>query len=84
MRRPRDTDDEADQMQIEVYRKLGGPGRLATAFRLNGLVRMAALAGIRSRHPRYSEEELHLAYARLLLGDETVREVWPGRKLVDP
>ena len=84
MRTPLDTDDEADRVQIEVYRKLGGPGRLATAFRLNAFAREAALAGIRSRHPRYSEKELRLAYARLVLGPETVREVWPDSQLVDP
>jgi hypothetical protein len=79
-----DTDDETDRVQVEVYRKMGGPGRLATAFRLNGLARRTALAGIHSRHPDYSEEELRLAYARLVLGDDTVRQAWPDRQLVDP
>ena len=84
MRRPLDTDDEADRVQLDVYRKLGGPGRLAAAFGLNDLARRTALAGIRSRHPHYSDEELRLAYARLVLGDETVRQVWPKHQLVDP
>ena len=84
MRRPLDTDDEADRVQIEAYRKMGGSGRLAIALRLNGLARRTAVAGIRSRHPGYSEEELRLAYARLVLGDDAVRQVWPDRRLVDP
>ncbi len=84
MSRPLDTSAEDDRVQIDAYRRLGGPGRLATVFRLNALARQASLAGIRSRHPHYNEEEMHLAYARLVLGDETVREVWPDHDLVDP
>jgi hypothetical protein len=81
---PLDTSPEAHQVQIEAYRRMGGPGRLAVVFRLNELVRDTAKSGIRSRHPEYDEEQVHLAYARLVLGDELVREVWPGRSLVQP
>ena len=53
-------------------------------FRLNELARKMAIAGIRSRHPDYDDERLRLAFARLVLGDEVVQRVWPGRGLVDP
>ena len=71
-------------MQVEFYRRMGGPGRLSAVFRLNELARMAALSGIRCRHPEYDEERQRLALARLVLGDELMRKVHPDRELVDP
>jgi hypothetical protein len=51
---------------------------------LSDAVRAVAMAGIRSRHPNYSEEEIRQALYRLMLGDELVRAVWPERPLVEP
>jgi len=81
---PRDTTPEAHDAQIEAYRRMGGKGRVAVMFRLNDFARKTTMAGIRSRHPEYDDEQVRLALARLTLGDELVREVWPGRDLVDP
>jgi hypothetical protein len=41
-------------------------------------------AGIRSRHPDYSREQVEEALARLLWGDELYGQARPGRKLPDP
>jgi hypothetical protein len=41
-------------------------------------------AGIRSRHPDYSEEQVLWALRRLWLGDDLVRQAWPDRELVRP
>jgi hypothetical protein len=81
---PPDTSADAYRAQIEAYRRMGGTGRVAVAFRLNALAKAMALAGIRSRHPDYDEKQRHLAFARLILGDELVRRVWPDDALVDP
>ena len=54
--RPRDTDPEAYEKQTEAYRRMSGRDRVAVSFRLNEVTRSAAAAGIRSRHPHYSEE----------------------------
>ena len=81
---PADTSPEAYLAQIEAYRKMGVAGRAAATFRLSELARQVALAGIRARHPEYDEERIRLAYARLVLGDELVRCVWPDRDLVQP
>ena len=43
-----------------------------------------ALAGIRRRHPEYTDEQVWWAWARLTLGDDRCREAWPNRPLVDP
>ena len=81
---PLDTDPAAHRVQTEAYRGMGGPGRAAIVFRLNDLARQAAVAGIRARHPEYDVERLRLAYARLVLGDELTRAVWPRHALVAP
>jgi hypothetical protein len=84
MARPLDTTTDAHRAQIEAYRTMGGPGRAAVVFRLNDLARQTAMAGIQARHPDYDDERRHLAYARLVLGDEVTRRVWPQHDLVEP
>jgi hypothetical protein len=74
MARPLDTTTDAHRAQIEAYRRMGGPGRAAVVFRLNDLARQTAMAGIEARHPHYDDERRHLAYARLVLGDELTRK----------
>ena len=81
---PLDTTADAHRAQIEAYRRMGGPGRAAVVFRLNDLAREAAMAGIRDRHPDYDDQRRRLAYARLVLGDDLTRKVWPHRDLVEP
>ncbi len=62
---------------------MGGKGRVEVMFRLTDTVRHLTLAGIRQRHPQYSDAQVQLAYARIVLGDEVVRTVWPGCELLD-
>jgi hypothetical protein len=71
-------------VQFDVYRRLGPNGRLAAAFGLNVTSRQLTAAGIRRRHPEYSDEEVQLALARLLFGDVLVRAAWPSRPLIEP
>ncbi len=81
---PFDTTADAHVVQREIYRRLGGRGRLDIVFRLNGTVRRLATSGIRARHPDYTDAQVRLAHARLLLGDSLARAVWPDHELVDP
>ena len=53
-------------------------------FRLSQAVRRASMAGIRRRHPEYSEADVLVALARLVYGDDLVRRAWPGHGLRDP
>ncbi|HVT48025.1 MAG TPA: hypothetical protein VHD57_09580 [Vicinamibacterales bacterium] len=71
-------------MQFEAYRRLGATGRMAIAFNLSTTSRQLAMAGIRRRHPEYSDGDVRLALARLLFGDALVRAAWPQCPLVDP
>ena len=41
-------------------------------------------AGIRARHPAYTDEEVELVLRRILFGDELFGKVWPGRPLLAP
>jgi len=81
---PLDTDDAADAVQLDLYRRMSGAERLSIAFRLTALARETAMGGIRDRHPGYSDAQVRMAWARLTLGDDIVRAVWPDRDLVDP
>jgi len=81
---PLDTSPEAHAAQTDAYRRMSGAERTQVMFRLNQIARETAAAGIRSRHPDYTEERVRFALFRLLLGDELTRKVWPDRALVDP
>jgi hypothetical protein len=81
---PRDTTAEADAFQLEVYKRLGGAARVATMFRLNAVVRSAAMAGIKKRHPAYDDRQVQMAWQRLVLGDALIQEAFPGRELIEP
>ncbi|HXH37695.1 MAG TPA: hypothetical protein VNN08_03630 [Thermoanaerobaculia bacterium] len=64
-----DTSFEADAAQLELYKALGTSGRVQIAVDLSDAVRETTLAGIRRRHPEYSEDELSRAFLTLLYGD---------------
>jgi hypothetical protein len=81
---PLDTSEEADAVQLDAYRRLGGAGRVAIVFRLNALVRETTMAGIRRRHPTYSDTQVGMALQRLLYGDAMARIAFPDCELVDP
>jgi hypothetical protein len=79
-----DTTPAAARVQIEAYRRLGEVGRFEAAFGLIALSRHAAVSGIRARHPEYDDEQVRLAYVRLVLGQEVAQAMWPDRHLPVP
>jgi hypothetical protein len=79
-----DTAPDAAALQLEAWRRLGSERRLELAMALSDEIREVALAGIRKRHPAYSQERAVRALHRLVLGDMLVGKVWPGEPLVDP
>ena len=78
-----DTTDAAHRAQIEVYRRMSGSRRVEIAAQMSEDARAIAVAGIRRRHPRYTEAELRHALMRLLLGDDLFSRAWPTSPLVD-
>jgi hypothetical protein len=54
------------------------------AATLSADTRRLTRAGIRARHPDYTDDEVELAIRRLLLGDDLFRRAWPTRPLLAP
>lgn len=79
-----DTSAEAAAVQLAAWRRLGPEARVAMAAHLSDDIRQVSLAGIRQRHPDYTDDEVRRALLRLIVGDALTRAAWPGRTLVDP
>ena len=75
---PDDTDLAAWKVQVEALRRMGLSGRARMTFELCDNVRELARAGIRRRHPDYSENQVRLALMRLIFGERLFQEVQPG------
>jgi hypothetical protein len=73
-----DTSPEAARVQLAALRAMPGSRRAEMAMEMSEAVRETARAGIRSRHPEYSDEQVHLAFLRLVLGEELFGQWWPG------
>lgn len=58
MKRSLDTSIEAAEIQHRLHEALGSEARVALAMSASDLAREFAKAGLRDRHPEYTEEEL--------------------------
>lgn len=63
-----DTTPRAAELQLELYRSVGPAERVAIAVALSEATRETALAGIRRRHPEYSEREVGEAFIAMVYG----------------
>ncbi|MCB9760496.1 MAG: hypothetical protein H6739_11710 [Alphaproteobacteria bacterium] len=79
---PLDTTPEAHAVQLQILRSRTGEQRLRMALQLSEDVRAFSRAGIRARHPEYSEQEVTWALHRLTLGDTLFQEAWPDAPLL--
>lgn len=70
--RPLDTSAEAEALQREIQRRLGGPSRLRLALDMSGAARALALARLRRRHPDYSELDLKKVLLRLTFAGDNL------------
>ena len=64
-------------MQTEALRRLGPTRRAAMTFELNEQMMERIAAGVRMRHPEYSDEQVHLATIRIRLGNDWFRKAFP-------
>lgn len=78
---PRDTTLEAHRVQIQALRRLGEEGRLRITFEACANLRSLAAAGVRMRHPDYTEEQVRLAVTRLMAGDEVFNKLLPWARI---
>jgi hypothetical protein len=67
---PRDTSAAARRVQLEALRRLDGPTRLRMALEMSDEARDVCLAGIRHRHPDWTDAAVRRELLRLLLGRE--------------
>ena len=79
-----DTDSGARAVQLTFYRMIGPHARVALALEMSEQARAVSEAGVRARHPAYSDEQVKHAVLRLVLGDELYRRVWPDRWPIAP
>ena len=78
MIRSGDTSREAAAKQLEVLRNLGPAGRLKLTMDLCDNLRNITKAGIRHRHPDYTEQQVTQAYLKLILDKTLFEEIFPG------
>lgn len=64
----RDTSTNARAVQLASLRQMSGAARLVEACRMSDAARAISEAGIRHRHPAWSDAEVHHALLELLLG----------------
>jgi hypothetical protein len=80
----RDTSTEARAIQIEARRALSPGDRVAMGLgHMDQMVRILG-AGVRGRHPGYSESDVEWAVRRHLVGDHLFVRAWPDAPLIDP
>lgn len=65
---PKDTSPEALAHQVDALRRMGPQQRLRLGAEMSDEIRQLAIAGIRSRHPEYSDQQVGDALEDLLLG----------------
>lgn len=68
--RPFDTTESAWKKVREIHVRLGPEGRVEAAFAASELIREAALAGLRMRHPGWDEPHLHAALLERFYGSD--------------
>ena len=71
----RDTSPAARRLQVEALRRLDGPTRLQMAMAMSEEVRSVTVAGIRHRHPDWTDAAVHRELLRLMLGRDLATAV---------
>jgi hypothetical protein len=68
-----DTSPRAAAYQLQLYREAGPARRAQIAADLSDAVRATTMAGIRRRHPEYSEGEVAKTFLRIVYGLDAKR-----------
>lgn len=72
-----DTSAAANRVQIDPYRAMSPTERLELALAMGDELMSVTRAGIRHRHPDFTEDEVLRELHRILGHDELVAERWP-------
>jgi len=79
-----DTTEEAENIQIEIFRRMGPEGRLQAGLDLSRTCRNLLAEGVRRRHPDYTEHQIKMATIKLMLRDDLFASVYPEEKDLRP
>ena len=71
-----DTNPKAEQVQIELLRRVPAWRKIQMVSQLNETVRTLALSGLRQRHPNASPELLRRMLADQVLGEALAEKVY--------
>ena len=75
MDRASDTSADARRVQLEIFRRMSGPDRVAMAFEMSDEARALSEAGIRHRHPEWPDADVHAALLSAVLGRDVAERV---------
>jgi hypothetical protein len=79
-----DTSPEVEELMYERLRRMTPSQRFEQGVKLCKVERQFMRAGIRVRHPDYDTEQVEMALARLLWGDDLYRKARPSWPLLEP
>ena len=79
-----DTTPEAAKVQARVLRAMSMERRFQLLDELCEAARSTSMAGIRARHPTYSDQEVRWALWRMIYGDDLFGRAWPSAPLLAP
>ncbi len=79
MERPRDTSRDAHRIQRAIFRRMTGSARVALALEMSDDARSLTEAGIRDRHPTWTDDQVQDALLERLLGAALAAEVRQSR-----
>jgi hypothetical protein len=68
----RDTTPEIEEMQARIHKSMTGEQRLLLALEMSYLSHALMKAGIRSRHPDWSEEQVTREFRRCLFAPKAI------------
>ena len=74
--RVRDTSEDARLAQLAVLRQMGPAERVRVAVKMSEEAREIAAAGVRARHPAWSEARVRRAVLERIYGAELVERAW--------
>ena len=82
--KPLDTTQEAGNLQMDIFRRIGPEQRLQAGLALSRTCRELLREGVRRRHPDYDERQVLLAAIRLTLPDDLFSQAYPEAQDILP
>jgi hypothetical protein len=71
-----DTHPKAEQIQLEIIRRMPSWEKFAMVDDLNETVKVLAISGIKQRHPNATLEQIQRMLAERMLGPELAQKVY--------